>query len=91
MLLLPSSKTAILAAATSVMLMMDNQKNGHCGNTIHQEAYSTDICPIHKVAACLSTIMAQDMPLNTPALSFVQMVNYEQPSHVLCAVRRGAK
>ena len=89
-LLPPTSAPAILAAATSVMLMLDNQKNGQRGDTIHQEACGTDFCPVRSVAALVSAIMAQNMPLSTP-LSFVQPGMHVQPGHILHAVRRGAR
>ncbi|KAI2489186.1 hypothetical protein MHU86_25407 [Fragilaria crotonensis] len=69
---------------------MDNQKNGHRGDTIHQEACDTDFCPVRSVAALVSAIMAQNMPVSTP-LSFVQPGMHVQPGHILHAVRRGAQ
>ncbi|KAI2491432.1 hypothetical protein MHU86_23122 [Fragilaria crotonensis] len=89
-LLPPTSEAATLAAATSVTLVMDNQKNGHRGDTIHQEACDTDFCPVRSVAALVSAIMAQNMPVSTP-LSFVQPGMHVQPGHILHAVRRGAQ
>ena len=47
------------AAATSVKLLTDNQKNGHHGDTIHQEVCESDFCPVRSVAALVSAIMAQ--------------------------------
>ena len=89
--LLPlTSDAAILAAASSVTLTIDNQKNGQRGDVIHQEACDADFCPVRSVAARVSAIMAQNMPLTTP-LSYVQPGIHVQPNHVLCAVRRGAR
>ena len=89
--LLPStSNAAILAAASSATLIMDNQNNGQRGNVIHQEAVNADFCPVRSTAAIVSAIMAQDMPLTTP-ISFVQPGIHVQPPHILHAVRRGAK
>ena len=90
LLLPPTSEAAILAAATSVTLLMDNQKNGHRGDTIHQEACSADFCPVRSVAARVSAIMAQNMPLSTP-LSFVQPGLHVLPGFILHAVLRGAR
>ena len=36
--LLSPTSDAILAAASSVTLIIDDQKNGQCGNVIHQDA-----------------------------------------------------
>jgi hypothetical protein len=89
--LLPlTSNAAILAAASSVTLIMDNQKNGQRGDVIHQEAVNADFCPVCSTAARVSAIMAQGMPLTTP-ISFVQPGIHIQPPHILFAVRRGAK
>ncbi|KAI2513588.1 hypothetical protein MHU86_728 [Fragilaria crotonensis] len=89
--LLPlTSDAAILAAASSVTLTMDNQKNGQRGDIIHQEACDDDFCPVRSVAARVSAIMAQNMPLTTP-LSYIQPGIHVQPNHVLYAVRRGAR
>ena len=89
--LLPlTSDPAILAAASSVTLIMDNQKNGQRGDIIHQEAVNADFCPVRSTAARVSAIMAQTMPLTTP-VSFVQPGIHVQPQHILHAVRRGAK
>jgi hypothetical protein len=90
-LLLPSSDAAILTAASSVTLIMDNQKNGQRGDVIHQEAVNADVCPIRWTAAHVSAIVAQEgMPLTTP-ISFVQPGIHVQPPHILHAVRLGAK
>jgi hypothetical protein len=89
--LLPlTSDAATLAAASSVTLTIDNQKNGQRGDTIHQEACASDFCPVRSVAARVSAIMAQHMPLTTP-LSYVQPGMYVQPPQILVAVRRGAR
>ena len=88
-LLPPNSDAAILAAASSVTLIMDNQKNGQRGDIIHQEAVNADFCPVRSTAARVSAIMAQNMPLTTP-VSFVQPGTHVQPNHILYAVRRGA-
>jgi hypothetical protein len=88
-LLPPTSDAATHAATTSVMLLMDNQKNGHRGDTIHQEACASDFCPVRSGAALVSAIMAQNMPLSAP-VSFVQQPGtYVQPGQILHAVRRG--
>jgi hypothetical protein len=89
-LLPPTSDAAILAAASSVTLIIDNQKNGQRGDVIHQEAVNADFCPVRSTAAIVSAIMAQGMPLTTP-ISFVQPGIHVQPPHILHAVRRGAK
>ncbi len=89
-LLPPTSDAALLASASSVTLMMDNQKNGQRGNVIHQEAVNADFCPVSSMAARVSAIMAQGMPLTTP-ISFVQPGIHVQPPHILHAVRHGAK
>ena len=89
-LLPPTSDAAVLAAASSVTLIMDNQKNGQRGDVIHQEAVNADFCPVRSTAARVSAIMAQGMPLTTP-ISFVQPGIHVQPPHILHAVRRGAK
>jgi hypothetical protein len=86
----PTSDAALLAAASSVTLIMDNQKNGQCGDVIRQEAVNADFCPVRSTAARVSAIMAQGMPLTTP-ISFVQPGIHVQPPHILHAVRRGAK
>ena len=89
--LLPlTSDAAVLAAASSVTLIMDNQKNGQRGDIIHQEAVNADFCPVRSTAARVSAVMAQNMPLTTP-VSFVQPGTHVQPNHILYAVRRGAK
>ena len=63
--LLPrTSDASTLAATTSVTLMIDNQKNGHRGDTIHQELRH-GFLP-RPVAALVSAIMAQNMPLSAP-------------------------
>ena len=88
-LLPPTSDAAILAAASSVTLIMDNQKNGQRGDIIHQDAVHADFCPVRSAAARVSAIMAQHMPLTTP-VSFVQPGTHVHPNHILYAVRRGA-
>jgi hypothetical protein len=85
----PTSDAALLAAASSVTLIMDNQKNGQRGDVIHQEAVIADFCPVRSTAARVSAIMAQGMPLTTP-ISFVQPGIHVQPPHILHAIRRGA-
>jgi hypothetical protein len=89
-LLPPHSDPATLAAASSVTLTVDNQKNGQRGDTVHQEACGSDFCPVRSIAALVSAIMAQDMPVTTP-LSYVQPGIYVQPPMILLAVRRGAR
>ena len=89
-LLPPTSGEAILAAASSVTLIMDNQKNGKRGDIIHQEACHADFCPVRSTAARVSAIMALNMPLDTP-VSYVQPGIHVQPLHILHAVRRGAR
>lgn len=89
-LLPPTSDAATLAAASSVTLMIDNQKNGQRGATIHQEACASDFCPVRSIAAIVSSIMTQNMPLTTP-LSYVQPGISVQPPRILLAVRRGAR
>jgi hypothetical protein len=90
-LLPPTSNAAILAAASSVTLIMDNQKNGQRGDVIHQEAVNADFCPVRSTAARVSAFVAQGMPLTTP-ISFVQPGIHVQPPLILHAVRRrGAK
>jgi hypothetical protein len=90
-LLPPNSKNAaILAAASLVILVMDNQKNGQRGDIIHQEAVNANFCPVRSTAARVSATMAQGMPLTTP-ISFVQPGIHVQPPHILFAVRHGAK
>jgi hypothetical protein len=89
-LLPPTSDAAILAGASSVTLIMDNQKNGQRGDVIHQEAVKADFCPVRSTAARVSAIMAQDLPLTTP-ISFVQPGIHVHPPHILHAVRRGAQ
>ena len=90
-ILLPSTNdAAILAAASSVTLIMENQKNGQRGNVIHQEAVNADFCPVCSMAARASAIMVQDMPLTTP-ISFEQLKIHVEPPHILRAVRRKAK
>jgi hypothetical protein len=85
------SDASILAAASSVKLIMDNQKNARQRSDVtHQEAVNGNFCPVHSTAACVSAIMAQGMPLTTP-ISFVQPGIHEQPPHILHAVRREAK
>ena len=49
-LLLPTSNAAILAAASSVTLIIDNQKNKQRGDVIHQEAVHGDFCPVRSTA-----------------------------------------
>lgn len=89
--LLPlTSGAASLAAASSVTLMIDNQKNGQRGDTIHQEACASEFCPVRSIAARVSAILAQNMPLTTP-LSYVQPGMYVHPPDILLAVRRGAR
>jgi hypothetical protein len=89
-LLPPNSDTAIVAAASLVTLIMDNQKNGQQGDVIHQEAVNADSCPVRLTAARISAIMAKGMPLTTP-ISFVQPGIHVQPPHILHAVWRGVK
>ena len=89
--LLPlTSDAATLAGASAVTLTIDNQKNGQRGDTIHQEACHTDFCPVRSVAARVSAILAQHMPLTTP-LSYVQPGTYITAPKVLAAVRAGAR
>ena len=89
--LLPlTSDAATLVGASSVTLTIDNQKNGQRGDTIHQEACSTDFCPVRSVAARVVAILAQQMPLTTP-LSYVQPGVFVTAPHVLVAVREGAR
>ncbi len=86
----PTSDAALLAAASSMTLIMDNQKNGVRGDVIHQEAVNAYFCPVRSATARISAIMAQGMPLTTP-ISFVQPGIHVQPPHILHAVQRGAK
>ena len=89
--LLPLTSDAVtLAAASSVTLTMDNQKNGQRGAILHQEACHADFCPVRSLAAIVSAIIAQNMPLTT-AVSFVQPGVHVHPAHILLAVRRGAR
>ena len=89
--LLPlTSDAATLAGASSVTLTIDNQKNGQRGDTLHQEACASDFCPVRSVAARVSAILAQHMPLTTP-LSYVQPGTFIQAPAILRAVRRGAR
>jgi hypothetical protein len=54
MLLPPTSDAAILATASLVTtLIMDNQKNGQCGDVIHQEAVNGNFCPVCSTAMAL--------------------------------------
>ena len=87
-LLSPHSDPATLAAASSVTLTVDNQKNGQRGDTVHQEASGSDFCPVRSIAALVSAIMAQDMPLTT-LLRYVQQGIHVQPPMILLAIRRG--
>jgi hypothetical protein len=89
-LLPPTSYAAILAAASPVTLILDNQEIGQRGDAIHQEMVNGNFCPVHSTAACVSAIMAQGMPLTTP-IGCVQPGIHVQPPHDLHAVRRGAK
>jgi hypothetical protein len=89
-LLPPTSNATILAAASSVTLIMDNQKNVQRGDVIHQEAVNGNFCPVRSTAARISAILAQDMPLMTPT-TFVQPRIHVQSPHILHAVRRRAK
>jgi hypothetical protein len=50
-LLPPTSDATTLAAASSVTLIMDNQKNGQRGDVIHQEAVHANFCPVCSTAA----------------------------------------
>jgi hypothetical protein len=86
----PTSDAAILAAASSVTLIMDSQKNGQCGDVIHQEAVNGDFCPVRSAAARVSAIIAQVMPLTTP-ISFIKPGIRVRPPHILHAVWHGAK
>ena len=87
-LLPPHSNPATLAAASSAMLTVDNQKNGQRGNTVHQEACSSDFCPVRSIVALVSAVMAQDVPVTTP-LSYVQPGIHAQPPMILLTGRRG--
>ena len=89
-LLPPTSNAGILAAASSVTLIMDNQKNGQRGDVIRQEAVIADFFPVRSTATRVSTIMAQGMPLTTH-ISFVQPEIHVQLPHIPFAVRRRAK
>ncbi len=74
-------------AASSVTLIMDNQKNEQRCDVMHQEAVNADFCPVCSTAAIVSSIMAQGMPLMTP-ISFVHPGIHVQPPHILHAVLR---
>jgi hypothetical protein len=89
-LLPPNSNAAILAAASLLTLIMDNQKNGQRGDVIQQKAVNANFCPVCSTAACVSAIMAHGMPLTT-LISFVQTKIHVQPPHIRHAVRQGAK
>ena len=87
-MLLPTSNAAILAAALSVTLIMDSQKNGQRGDVIHQEAVNGNFCPDSRSLLC--AIVVQGMSSTTP-ISFVHPGIHVQPSHILHAFRCGAK
>ena len=83
-------QTLLPPTSNPALLTVDNQKNGQRGDTVHQEACGADFCPVRSIAALVSAIMAQAMPLTTP-LSYVQPGIHVQPPMILLAVRRGAR
>ena len=57
--LLPrSSPLKILLSADSATMKITNQKNGRMGQTIHHEAFDTDICPIQSLARRVNHILS---------------------------------
>jgi hypothetical protein len=57
---------AQLAAAESVTLYIDNQKNGQRGGTIHHTTCPSWFCPVKALARRVASIMAQGLALATP-------------------------
>ena len=53
-----SSPISVLLTCDSATLKITNQKNGRMGETIHQEATGTDLCPIQALAHIVSDILS---------------------------------
>ncbi|KAI2500877.1 hypothetical protein MHU86_13597 [Fragilaria crotonensis] len=86
-----TSDPAVLAAATSVTLTIDNQKNGQRGQTLHHEAVPGSFCPVKAAARRVSYIIRQlQLPPYTP-LSTVHRNQHVCASDILSAVRLGAR
>lgn len=79
-----------LLLATSVVLWLDNQKNGQRGATIHHTACaSTWFCPVKALARRVTSIMLQGCPPDTP-LSFVRPSVHVTASHISAMIKHAA-
>jgi hypothetical protein len=87
-----NSDPAILLAATSVTLTIDNQKNGQRGQTMHHEAVPGPFCPVKAAARRVSHIMVHlNLPSTTPLSTVQDPFGHIRASDILSAVRNGAR
>jgi hypothetical protein len=80
---------AELAAAASVTLFLDNQKNGQRGTTVLHTATGNWFCPVQALARRVASIMTMHMPADTP-LSFVRPGCHVSPMNVTNLVHHAA-
>ena len=86
-----TSDPAVLLAATSVTLTIDNQKNDQRGQTLHHEAIPGPFCPVKAAARRVSSLSyRQRLPPDTP-LSTVQPNLHVRSTDIVSAVRVGAR
>jgi hypothetical protein len=81
---------ALLEAAESVTLYVDNQKNGHRGGTIHHTACPSWFCPVKALARRVSSIMSQGYEQATP-LSQVGPGSHVVAANVTALVHHAAR
>ena len=88
-----NSDPAVLLAATSVTLTIDNQKNGQRGQTMHHQSVPGSFCPVKAAARRVSHVITTLRLPPTTALSTVQALHLDhvRASDILSAVRKGAR
>jgi hypothetical protein len=87
--ILNTAPLAVLAAARSVTLFLDNQKNGQRGTTILHTSTGSWFCPVQALARRVASVMAFDVPMSTP-LSFVRPGNHVSAIHITALIRQAA-
>lgn len=84
-----TSPLHVLTNADQVVLTIDNQKNGHRGESINHYKVRTGLDPVAPLARRIKEIYANNMPSSTP-LSFVSPGQHVTAPDILQAVRAAA-
>jgi hypothetical protein len=87
--LLNTAPLQSLAAASSVTLFLDNQKNGQRGTTILHTRTGSWFCPVQALARRVASVMAFNVPVSTP-LSFVRPGVHVAAKNITALVRHAA-